>query len=273
MSASAAPAPSSSAIGLIGFGAIGKAIWHSFGGDSGIIGPVLLRPESKRSVPAPLSRVDDVAALIAARPQLVVECAGHSGLIDHGARVLEAGIPLVVVSVGALADDELHARLDAAAAAGRTRYVTVAGAIGALDALAAAKPAGLSRVQYFGHKPPLAWKGTPAEHAFDLAAITEPTVIFEGSAREAALTYPKNANVTAAVALAGNGFDATRVSLLADPEAGGNMHRIEAEGSFGRLAFEIVNKPLPDNPKTSWLAALSASHAARQLLQQVRSTP
>lgn len=256
-------------IGLIGFGAIGNTLRSELGGDAAPIGPVLLRPSSSRVLPSSLRRVDNIDALLEARPVLVVECSGHEGLRAHCARILAAGIPLIVVSVGALADDALRAALDAAAVTGGTRYVTVAGAIGGLDALSAARPAGLAQVHYFGHKPPLAWTGTPAEAQFALDAITEETVIFEGSAREAALTYPKNANVTAAVALAGAGFDATRVTLVADPRAEGNMHRIEAAGAFGRLKFEIVNTPLPANPKTSWLAALSAAQAVRNMLEHM----
>jgi aspartate dehydrogenase len=69
--------------------------------------------------------------------------------------------------------------------------------------------------------------------------------------------YPKNANVTAAVALAGVGFERTQVRLIADPAATGNGHALMAEGAFGRFRITLDNAPLPDNPKTSWLAALS----------------
>lgn len=254
-------------VALIGFGAIGSALHQGLGRDSlATISAVLLREGSSRPIPDQIRAVTRAEDLISQAPLAVVECAGHDALKTHGPEILRAGLPLIIVSVGALADDALRARLNAAAVAGHTRYVTVVGAIGGLDALVSARIAGLDSVQYVGRKPPLAWKGSPAETAFALDQIRAPQAIFEGTAREAALTYPKNANVTAAVALAGVGFDETQVRLIADPSAHGNMHEIIAEGPFGRMRFEITNRPSPDNPKTSWLAALSAEQAVRVLI-------
>jgi aspartate dehydrogenase len=95
----------------------------------------------------------------------------------------------------------------------------------------------------------------------DLAAIDRSVEFYRGNAGDAARLFPQNANVAATVALAGVGFDATECSLNADPAAPGNVHLIEAEGGFGRLRIEVQGKPLPDNPKTSTLAALSVLRA------------
>ena len=132
------------------------------------------------------------------------------------------------------------------------------------------KRAGAGPRAHLGHlqrsKPPAAWKGTPAESRFDLAALTEPTVLFSGSARGSASTYPQNANVTAAIALAGIGFDATVVQLIADPSIERNFDEVVAEGAFGRLIVRLENAPLPHNPKTSWLAVLSIERELRRVL-------
>jgi len=108
---------------------------------------------------------------------------------------------------------------------------------------------------------PARWRGTPAERLVDLDHLTAPARFYEGSARAAALDYPQNANVAATVALAGLGFEATRVELVADPGAPGNLHEIEAEGVTGRIAIRLQGKPSASNPKTSALTALSLARA------------
>jgi aspartate dehydrogenase len=81
--------------------------------------------------------------------------------------------------------------------------------------------------------------------------------LFEGSAREAAKLFPQNLNVAATIALAGAGMDNTQVSVVVDPAAKGNMHTLTATGSFGSLSAQIMNRPSPTNPKTSWVVGLS----------------
>jgi len=95
----------------------------------------------------------------------------------------------------------------------------------------------------------------------DLDSLKEATEFWRGDAGDAARLFPQNANVAATIALAGLGFERTEVSLNADPAAPGNIHVIEAEGAFGRMRVEMQGKPLPSNPKTSSLAALSVLRA------------
>lgn len=137
------------------------------------------------------------------------------------------------------------------------RLHLASGAIGALDCLRAAKVGGLDSVTYTGRKPPAGWKGSPAEDQIDLDHLDEAAVHFQGSARKAARDYSKNANVAAAVALAGLGFDETEVRLVADPAISTNIHEVTATGGFGAFTFRIEGRALPDNPRTSALAAMS----------------
>jgi aspartate dehydrogenase len=224
----------------------------------------LCRPGRVEAARAALPGIDIVASLddlLARRPAVVAEVAGQQAVADHGPGVLRRGVDLMVISIGALADLALLDRLKAAARDGNSRILLPAGAIGGLDAIAAMRVGGLHAVRYRSRKPPAAWRGSPAEKIADLDKLTARTVLYRGSAGEAALLYPQNANVAAAVALAGLGFDNTEVELVADPQAPGNVHEIEAEGAAGRFAIQLQGKPSRSNPKTSALAALSVARA------------
>lgn len=201
--------------------------------------------------------------LLAERPDVVVECAGHGAVRDHAKAVLEAGIPIVIVSIGALADSDLHRCLRDAADRSGAGLLLVPGAVGGLDALEAARIGGLDSVRYRASKPTRAWRDTAAETMVNLDRIDQPTIFYTGSAREAALTFPQNSNVAAAIALAGVGFEETTVELVADPVSARNVHEIAFEGRDGRCRIEIEGNPSPDNPKTSMLTAHSV---ARTLL-------
>jgi aspartate dehydrogenase len=203
---------------------------------------------------------------VSRRVDLAVDCAGHPALRQHGEAILSQGIDLVTVSSGALADSEFYDRLAVAAHSGGSRLRVVSGAIGALDALSAASIGSLNQVTYTGRKPPRGWNGSAAEAKLDLNALREASVHFSGSARSAALEYPKNANVAASVALAGLGFDDTKVELIADPNIDRNVHEIVADGEFGRFEFRIEGRSLPDNPRSSAITAMSV---VREILNPV----
>jgi aspartate dehydrogenase len=245
-------------IGLIGNGAIAKLV-TAFCAE---------RPDRFQVVGALGLPIDKVSvgthpvvqtweAFRALGPELVVECAGHSAVKAYGTKVLDAGLDLVIVSTGSLADADLWRDLSAAAERSSAQLKLPAGALPGVDSLSSGKLGGLTKVTLKSSKPPKAWSGTPAEKSHDLAAITTPTVIFSGNAREAALAFPKNANVAATAALAGLGFEKTQITLVADPGVTQNVHHLEAEGAFGKLILEINANPSPDNPKTSHMAALS----------------
>lgn len=255
-------------IGIVGHGAMAGALRGVLAQEGAALGAVLVRPGGvervRAALPADVTVAETLGDFLASGVTVVAECAGHGALQSHGPGILAAGRDLVVAAVGALADPWLETRLRAAAAGGG-RLVIPAGAVGGLDALAAARRAGLSSVSYVSRKPPAAWLGTTAERVADLSALTAAAAVFTGTAREAALAFPQNANVVAALALAGLGFDETQVTLMADPAVTGNHHTIEAEGAFGRMSVTMEGRPLPDNPKTSMLAPYSLARAVLNL--------
>ena len=275
---------------LIGFGAIGRALVTRLMGHASIhITHVVVRATNVQETQAALDALMAPAAgtnastntntpgtailavaQVPATATLALECAGHSALTTHVVGALQRGCECAVLSVGALADPGLPEQLEAAARKGGTQVHLLSGAIGGIEALSAAKLAGLTHVTYTGRKPPSAWalQGAPAESIEQnqtivdtkkaQSAITSEAIILQASAREAARLYPKNANVAATVALAGLGLDATQVRLIADPNVSVNVHVIYAQGAFGEMRLEMRGKPLAENPKTSALAVLSA---------------
>ena len=259
---------------LIGCGAIGRLLLARLRDDPAVRIAYLFERESRRlalqrELGTSVSVISDLDEL-PAPPACAIECAGHGAVSGVVVPLLGRGVDTAVVSIGSLADEGLAERLEAAARRGRAQLTLVAGAIGGIDALASARLGGLDEVIYTGRKPPRGWRGTPAEDLVDLTSLAAPAVIFEGSAREAARLYPKNANVAATVALAGLGLDRTRVQLVADPGVERNHHRLEARGAFGTMEVSMAGLPLPDNQKTSSLAAYSALRAARDFGAAVR---
>lgn len=195
--------------------------------------------------------VASAEALLSCKPDLVIECAGHAAIVSHVAPVLRAGIDVVMVSIGALSDAGLDVELRAAARAGGAHLILPAGAVGGIDLLSALGAAGALEVTYRGTKPPAAWAGTPAQDVVDLGALSKKTVFFTGNAREAASAFPKNANVAATLALAGAGFEATKVQLAADPAALGNVHEYSVTSPLAKYSMRIENLPSAGNARTS----------------------
>ena len=244
---------------LIGWGAIARSIFQRLSQDTRVrISHVVVRESKVADTQVQLGHAAIACAAVPADAQLVLECASHTALTDHVLPALQRGVTCGVLSVGALSEVGLPERLEDAARQGHAQVHLLAGAIGGIDAIAAARTAGLTQVTYTGRKPPTGWRGSPAEQVVNLDQLTEPAVILEASAREAARLYPKNANVAATISLAGLGLDDTRVRLIADPNVSENIHEIHVQGTFGEMHLTMCGKPLPDNPKTSALTVLSA---------------
>jgi len=252
-------------VGLIGLGSIGTAICEAWAEKlDGIaeLSAVLVRPDRASRAATCLPRksrlVTDIDSFLGSELGFVIEAAGHGALHDYGEQVLLAGCELLTMSVGALGDDGLRDRFESAAAEGFGRLLIPAGALAGFDGLLSLRAAGLTSVTYHSAKPPHAWAGTPAEQLCCLETLDERRTIFSGTAREAAAAFPQNANLAAAVALAGLGFDRTKVELAAQPGLELYSSRIVAETENELLDVTLYSAPFGDNPKTSRITAMSA---------------
>jgi aspartate dehydrogenase len=256
-------------LGLIGCGAIGGEVVRA--AQQGGLGSVQLAAvlvRRPRGAPDPLI-THEPDAFFDRGLEVVVECAGHQAVQDHGVRCLESGADLMLTSIGALVDDDLRERLEQAAAGAGRRLTIASAGIGALDILGAAAVGGLTRVRMTVRKDPSAWWGTEAERLCDLASLEKPLVIYQGTVREGAARYPQNVNISAAVALAGLGLDRTELTIVADPTIRSHVIEIVAEGTFGSFRFCEDVLPTMENPKTGRLVAMAVIKTIRQLAAPV----
>lgn len=191
---------------------------------------------------------------------VVVEAASQEAVRQYGEAILSKGRDFMIMSVGALLDDELREKLVRLAQRHRCTLYIPTGAIGGLDVLRAAKLAGLKEAVLITRKPPRALEGAPylRERGIDPFSFTSPTVIYEGPAREAVKLFPRNVNVAATLSLSSLGADRTLVRIVVDPTLDHNIHEVQVSGEFGRMTLRMENVPSPSNPKTSYVAALSA---------------
>jgi aspartate dehydrogenase len=244
-------------VGLIGFGAIGRSIvdlWQSYPSPSFRLAGACVRPsqmeQARSAVPGNTLVCDDIEELLNIRPDCIIEAAGHAVVQSHGERILRSGCSIYLLSVGSLAEATLRGSLITAADDGGSHILIPAGALAGFDGLLTLACDNLRSVKYTSTKPCKAWQGTVAAETHALDHLTQRTVIFQGNAGEAARLFPKNANLAAAVALAGIGFERTRVELIADPNASGNVGTVEAISYSTTLTLSVVSNP-SSNPKTS----------------------
>ncbi len=264
-------------IGVIGCGAIGTEICKAI--DSGIINARLvavydrsaehcerllgaLGNKPKISPPHELISMADV----------VVECASQAAVRELGLSALEKGKDLMVLSVGAFMDSGLLDECVSTAKKHHCRIYLPSGAISGIDGLKSASQASLNKVVLSTTKNPQGLAGAPfiLENDINLSSFHKKTLLFEGSAEEAVRAFPANVNVAATLAIAGIGAKETRVRIFVDPEAAKNIHEITVEGEFGTFTCRVENVPSPANPRTSFLAALSAIATLKKITEPLQ---
>jgi aspartate dehydrogenase len=254
--AAASPAPMR--VGLIGCGAIGGVIVDALG--RGAIPGATLSGVLRRHATAEPPTVSSVDELVAGC-DVVVEAASHAALAAHGPAVVRAGRDLVVLSVGALADDRLCESLSVPNGG---RVLLSTGACGGVDLLRAAhalRPldAVTLRTTKSGTAVARDWMEPDLQRR--LVDGDEPVVAFSGPARDAVRLFPETANIAALLALATIGLDRLAVTVVGDPRRTSAQHEIRARGAAGEYRFEIENAVSPTNPRTSAVTAYAVVRA------------
>ncbi len=208
----------------------------------------------------------DFGQFIDSEIDLVVEAASQDAVRTFGRDIVEAGKDLMIMSAGALAEETFLSGLLDLASKKHCRIYVPTGAIAGIDAIRSVRHL-IESVTLTTTKNPKALAGAPFFNTSDIKceSISSRKVIYEGTAAEAVRAFPANVNVAAVLSLAGIGSAKTRVKIVADPNVTTNQHEILVTGSFGEMKISVNNVPSPGNPKTSYLAILSAIECLRSI--------
>ncbi|MBR0371352.1 MAG: aspartate dehydrogenase [Methanobrevibacter sp.] len=177
---------------------------------------------------------------------LVLECASPESVKLLAPMILEKGIDMIIMSIGAFMDKDFYTKTYNLAKKNNANIHLPSGAIVGLDGIKAVADFGLKEITLVTRKSPKSLgKDIDAEE-----------VLFEGKASEAVKEFPLNINVAATISMACNrDID---VKIIVDPNVDRNVHEITAKGDFGEFKTTTMNHPCAANPKTSMLAGISA---------------
>ncbi len=262
--------PDNTRIVLGGFGNVGQQIAARLTADPADplrIVAIVARDRQKAAENAARFGLDVPVISASEVPQYdatLVECATYDGFRDVVEPTLKAGGHVIAVSVGALAVNlDL---VDIAEKAGATLQIA-GGTLPGLDIIRAASEDEIRSVTLTSHIRPSSFANEPFIHerGIDLALAENGAVpVFEGSAREAAMHFPRHFNVAVTLGLVGIGLDRTQVRIFADGTLPGARHTLNVEASAVSLEMTSQNYPSPDNNRTSMLVALSILAALRR---------
>lgn len=265
-------------IGIAGCGAIGgslaAAITRDFRGSAVVAGVYDIdsgrAANLARRLKRPALALRDLPSLIM-RSDLVIEAASAGVSADIARQVLLKGRSAMVMSVGGLVRNVAELE-DICRRKGGRLYIP-SGAISGIDALKAAAVAGIRSVTLTTTKHPRSFAGVAyvRERGIRLERIKKPVVLFSGSAAEAVKCFPQNINVAAVLSIAGIGARRTKVRIIASPLATKNIHEIIIESVSARITTVTENTLHPENPKTSYLAVLSAIALIKRIVDPVNA--
>lgn len=203
----------------------------------------------------------DIDEFLRAPIDIVVEAANVSAVKILLPKIVQKK-DVVIISIGALADEQFLREIKSDLKKYSRKMYLPSGAIGGLDLV--------QNIASVGEIEKLTLETRKPAHTLIKEEINQEQVIFNGNAEEAIKRFPKNMNVSIALSLAGVGFKKTKVKMIADPLIENNLHTIRVFGEFGEATFSITNKPLENNPNTSYLAAISVLGTLTRLTTTIK---
>ena len=261
-------------IAIIGSGSlasiIGKVVSENLSENYEILGVLSGRIENARKLADTIGckAYKTIEEVIVDAPDYIVEAATLEVLKEVGVKVLNSGISLIPLSVGALADKEFYKKVKKAAIENHCRVHVPPGAVGGFDVLRASMLMEDAEVSITTEKSPNSLNGAPFLKGRKLSEDKEEE-IFSGSAMEAIEHFPRNVNVAVATALTTTGVENTKVSIKSIPGFESNKHRIKLAGDTISVEVIIETTPSKDNPKSSTLAAYSVISLLKDLVSPI----
>lgn len=261
-------------LGIIGSGSLGSIIANAISkdlrDDYELIGILSGRLENAEKLANKFNSkaYSDLDEMMSDKPDYIIEAATGKVVKDYAGRILNKGINLIVLSVGAFADDEFYRQIENIARRKNSRVHLASGAVGGFDVLSSAVLMGDSSVKVTTRKSPKSLEGAPILEGRELSSENTEEV-FNGSSREAIQAFPKNINVAVATGLATVGVDKTNVVIQSVPGMESNSHNILLEGDSVKLSISIDTIPSADNPKSSSLAAWSVISLLKRLVSPI----
>ena len=264
-------------IGIVGCGAIGssldKEILVGFRDSACLAALYDIRIEKSQLLSKQLIKntkfcAANLEALIK-KSDLVIESSCAKAAWEIARKSLSSGRKVMVMSVGGMVGhlDQLFAL----AVKYNAQVYFPSGAISGIDALKAANIAGIQRVVLTTRKHPDAFCGVEyVVKNFKLTGLKKDKILFDGTAEQAVKYFPQNINVAAVLGLAGIGMRKTKVRIIASPNVHKNIHEILIESCAAKIFTRTENILHPENPKTSYLAVLSAIATLKQILQPIK---
>ena len=249
-------------VAIAGLGAIGMKVARTL--DTGGIDGMSLTAVSAKDQDRARGRVADFATPplvtsaedLANHADIIIECAPKAIFEVLARSSLEQGKTFVPLSCAQLLE---HMDLIDVARANGGRIIVPTGAIIGLDTIRAMAVGDLQEVTLTTRKPPRGLEGAPhlVNNNISVEGLTEAKLVFKGTAREAAIGFPANVNVAAALSLAGIGPDRTTIEVWADPAVDRNHQSVKAVSDSGECEMQIRNIPTEENPRTGRITALS----------------
>lgn len=266
-------------LGIVGFGSIGSTVARIvstepfFKHQIKLVGICEL-PFKKEPTKAILKKLGFRVPILTLdvlieRSELILESASWKVSYTIARKALLEGKDIVVMSVGGIIDK--LGKLSSLAKRTKGKVYIPSGAICGVDGVFSASLDDIWKVQLTTEKPPSALEGAPyvVKNKIDLRRFKKKTLLFDGNAYEAMQAFPANINVASTLSLAGVGPERTRVKIYVRPGRNRNVHNILLEGGFGKIVARTQNQPSPSNPKTSYLAVLSATAMIKRIVSPV----